>query len=57
MKMAIFLGPRLEKGEKFQIFIFIPLLDVGGFAKQGIKKYLPNRTSNKATRQPSWKTN
>jgi hypothetical protein len=40
MKMAIFLGRRSEK-IKLYFYFKSPLLDVGGFAKQGIKKYLP----------------
>jgi hypothetical protein len=45
VKMAIFLGP--EVGEKRNVKFFYnfysksPLLDVGGFAKQCIKKYSP----------------
>jgi hypothetical protein len=42
MKMAIFLGWRSEKINTFCFYSKSPLLDVGGFAKQGIKKYSPN---------------
>jgi hypothetical protein len=38
MKMAIFLGRRAEKK---CLFLF-QILDAGGFAKQGIKKYSPD---------------
>jgi hypothetical protein len=44
MKMAIFfIGRRLEKRSKIKFYFYSksPILDVGGFAKQRIKKYLP----------------
>jgi hypothetical protein len=43
MKMAIFLGRIGGKKVKKKLYFYSksPLLDVGGFAKQGIKKYLP----------------
>jgi hypothetical protein len=44
MKIAISLGRRSEKRWKikkikFYFYSKSPLLDIGGFAKQGIKKY------------------
>jgi hypothetical protein len=46
IKMEIFLGRRLEKRKKLKInktyfYSKSPLLDVGGFTKQGTKKYSP----------------
>jgi hypothetical protein len=45
MKMAIFLGRSGKKGKKFYFDSKSPLLDVGGFAKQALKKNSPKGPS------------